>query len=161
MMQAAESLADLYEADEVAWLETMADLIAEGKHADLDFDHLQEILTDMALRERHEVESRLVVLIAHLLKWTYQKKKRTRSWRTTIFLQSDRLSRTLRNKTLRNHAAEVLANVYKSAVKAASMDTGLPASAFPKKCPWTLPMLLSEDPLKYNGRKTKEDDNEH
>ena len=158
MMQTAESLADLYEADEIAWLETMVDLIADRKHDELDYVHLQEFLTDMAQRERHEVESRLVVLIAHLLKWIHQKKKRTRSWQATIFLQTEELTRILQSRTLRNHAEEVLSRMYKGGVKAAAIETGLPITAFPKKCPWTLPMLLSEDLLKENDNKTKDDD---
>ncbi|MBX6314645.1 MAG: DUF29 family protein [Isosphaeraceae bacterium] len=43
-----------------------------------------EYLSDITRRDRREVESRLAVLIAHLLKWTYQPRRRTRSWRATI-----------------------------------------------------------------------------
>lgn len=158
MIQTAESLADLYESDEIAWLETMTDLIAEGKHEELDYIHLQEYLSDMAKRERRELQSRLVVLIAHLLKWMHQKKKRTRSWRTTIFLQTHELAGILESRTLRTHATEVLASAYKTGVKAASLETNLPVSEFPKKCPWTLAMLLSENLLDDNGNKTKGND---
>ena len=147
MIPTVESLPDVYEADEIAWLETMAELIAEGKNEELDFAHLQEFLTDMAKRERREVHHRLVVLIAHLLKWTHQKKKRTGSWRATIFLQSEELAGILDSRTLRNHAEEVLAQAYKSGVRAAALETGLAAGAFPKKCPWTLATLLAEDDL--------------
>jgi hypothetical protein len=66
----SEVLRNLYETDETAWLETMADLIKQGRLQDLDYTHLGEYLEDMARRDRREVKSRLVTLLAHLLKWT-------------------------------------------------------------------------------------------
>ncbi len=147
MILATESLADLYESDEIAWLETMAELIAEGKSEELDYAHLQEFLTDMAIREKREVKSRMTVLLMHLLKWTHQKRKRSSSWRTTIKEQSEELADIFESRTLRNHADDVLPQAYKRAVGRASGDTGLPADTFPKKCPWTVEMLLSEDLL--------------
>ena len=147
MTETVESLADLYEADETAWLEAMAELIAEGKHDELDYAHLQELLTDMAISERREVKSRLVTLIAHLLKWTHQKKKRTGSWQATILEQSGELSDIVESRTLRSHADVVLSQAYKRAVKLAAAETGLSADSFPKKCPWTVEMLLAENVL--------------
>jgi hypothetical protein len=147
MIQSAPPLARLYEADETAWLEAMAELIAEGKHEDLDYAHLQEFLTDMAKRDRREVKSRLTLLIAHLLKWTHQKKKRTGSWGATISLQRDELADLLESRSLRNHAEEVLAQAYKRAVRAAAIETDLAVGTFAKKCPWTVEMLLTEKVL--------------
>ncbi|HKM81947.1 MAG TPA: DUF29 family protein, partial [Candidatus Acidoferrum sp.] len=59
----------LYERDETAWLEAMAELARDGRAEDLDLGHLAEYLFDMARRDRREVESRLAVLLSHLLKW--------------------------------------------------------------------------------------------
>src|SRR5437879_1404802 len=108
MIQTVEALTALYEADEIAWLETMAELIADGRHDELDYAHLQELLTDMAKRERRELKSRLVKLIAHLLKWTHQKKKRTGSWHATILHQSGEVADIMESRTLRKHAEDVL-----------------------------------------------------
>src|SRR5271157_875228 len=63
----------LYERDETAWLEAMAELARDGRAEDLDLGHLAEYLFDMARRDRREVESRLAVLLSHLLKWTYSR----------------------------------------------------------------------------------------
>ena len=79
-----ESMAALYEADETAWLETTAELLRTGQIDRIDFEVLEEYLTDMAKRDRREVESRLVTLIAHLLKWENQSERRSGSWRATI-----------------------------------------------------------------------------
>lgn len=75
---ATGSLSKLYTEDETAWLEAMAETAGRGDVAGLDLEHLSEYLTDMALRDRGEVKSRLVLLLTHVLKWDYQKERRTR-----------------------------------------------------------------------------------
>ena len=107
-----ESLAALYEQDETAWLEIMAELLAHGQYAALDHLHLQEYLSDMAKRDRREVYSRLVVLLTHLLKWEHQAEMQTGSWRATINHQRLELRLLLDSKTLKNHARDVLADAY-------------------------------------------------
>ena len=89
---AAESLTALYTEDETAWLEAMAEAARRGDLAALDLHHLSEYLTDMALRDRRQVKNRLVVLLTHLLKWQFQKERRSRSWRTTVLTQRQRLA---------------------------------------------------------------------
>src|SRR3954470_9132237 len=108
-------LGQLYEQDETAWLEAMADLVGRGRLDELDTAHLSEYLTDMAIRDRREVYSRLVVLLAHLLKWDHQPDKRTGSWRATIRHQRLELRMLLESRTLRNHAETVLAKAYADA----------------------------------------------
>lgn len=147
MIQAVEVLTDLYEADETAWLETMAELISEGKNEDLDYAHLQEFLTDMANRDKREVESRLGVLLMHMLKWTHQQKKRSKSWRRTIVNQRRELTKLLKSGVLRQHAADTLAAVYRDALEDAVLETGLPTTDFPHECPYTVEMLLADDVL--------------
>jgi hypothetical protein len=139
-----KSLSKLYEADETAWLEAMARLAAERRSADLDYKHLAEFLSDMAKRDRREVESRLRVLIAHLLKLVHQPKKRSRSWRVTVDDQRHELRGILTSKTLRRHAEAVLNDVYANAVNRAAIETGLPKSAFPAKCPYSLAQIEQE-----------------
>lgn len=145
IMQSAAVLPELYEADETAWLELMAGLIGQGRHADLDFAHLQEFLTDMALRDRREVVSRLTVLLAHRLKWDLQPEQRTRSWRTTIEVQRQELAALLESKTLHNHALATLAKAYANGVRQAASETGLASARFAAECPYGLETLLAED----------------
>jgi Domain of unknown function DUF29 len=140
------SLSALYEQDETAWLEAMAQLVAEGRVADLDLEHLREYLTDMAKRDRREVKSRLVCLLTHLLKWEYQPEMRGRSWQATIRAQRRELEWLLESGTLRNHAEEVLAEMYEDARELAATETGLSATTFPNRCPWTVDELLAEMP---------------
>jgi hypothetical protein len=147
IQRATETLSSLFESDETAWLEAMAELIRQGHVDDLDYPHLMEYLADMARRDRREVESRLAVLLAHLLKWTHQPDKRSGSWRGTIVGQRQELVRLLGRGVLRNHAEAVLSEVYGDAVEQAAAETELPADRFPTECPYTLDQLLSADVL--------------
>lgn len=124
-------LSSLYEADETAWLEIMARLAAERRFDEMDHEHLSEFLTDMALRERREVVSRMIVLLAHWLKWDHQPKKRSQSWRNTIREQRRELRMLLQSGTLRNHAEELLAEAYREARGDAAEETGLGLGRFP------------------------------
>jgi hypothetical protein len=137
----------LYEADETAWLEAMAELIRCGRRSDLDYTHLGDYLTDMARRDRREVESRLVVLLTHVLKWLYQPDQRSRSWRGTIIAQRQELSELAGSGVLRQHAEAVLGGAYTKAVERAVAETGLAAGSFPGQCPYVLDQLLSADLL--------------
>jgi hypothetical protein len=137
-------LSQLYEADETAWLESMSELIKQRRLDKLDLRHLSEYLDDMARRDRKEVTSRLRILVAHLLKWDCQPRKRSRSWSGTITSQRHDLQFDLESKTLRNHAEAVLPAVYAKAVQLAVDETGLPKDQFPSECPYTLQQILGE-----------------
>ena len=139
------ALPELYTEDETAWLEAMADLIGSGNRAELDYASLQEYLTDMAKRDRREVESRLVVLIAHVLKWRHQPEKRSGSWRSTIVGQRHELEGLAGRGVLRAHAESVLAKVYPRSVELAAIETGLPAEAFPAESVDSVTELLTID----------------
>jgi hypothetical protein len=138
-----DALPALYEQDETAWLEAMAELARDGRIEDLDLHHLAEYLSDMARRDRREVESRLIVLLAHLLKWVYQPEHRSRSWRATVIEQRQELSRLAGRGVLRNHAEEVLGEVYPDAVERAAAETGLARDRVPAECPYSLEQLLA------------------
>jgi hypothetical protein len=145
IQQAAISLSELYETDETAWLEAMADLIHHGRWGDLDYPHLGEYLGDMARRDRREVESRLATLLAHVLKWRHQPEHRSGSGRSTIIEQRQELARLTARGVLRNHAEAVLAASYAEAVERAAAATGLAAGTFPAECPYTLEQLLAPE----------------
>src|SRR5437016_10413994 len=123
IQDSVERLAQLYESDETAWLEAMARLIQRGRRDELDYAHLEEYLTDMARRDRREVESRLTTLLTHILKWMHQPDHRSRSWRGSIIEQRQELSRLAERGVLHNHAEAVLGDVYGQAVERATAET--------------------------------------
>src|SRR5437764_9918061 len=102
-------LTELFEHDETAWLECMADLVAQRRYDELDHQNLSEYLQDMARRDKREVFSRLVILLTHLLKWDHQPEQRSNSWRGTILSQRRELRLLLESGSLRRYASEVLA----------------------------------------------------
>src|SRR5260370_36501850 len=141
----AVPLHDLYELDETAWLEQMSRLAAEGRFNKMDHEHLSEYLSDMARRDKREVWSGLVILVAHLLKWHYQPGNRTKSWRKTIREQRDELAFDFKSGSLRRHAEEILVEVYAKAVEQAADETGLAKARFPAELPWTLDEVLNQE----------------
>ena len=140
-------LHQLYLTDETAWLEAMAELIESGDCAALDFANLREYLTDMAKRDRREVESRLIALLLHILKWEFQPAHRSRSWQASILEQRQELEGLVDRGVLRNHADAVLDDSYRKAVARAAVETGLPAEAFPEDCRYSVDELLAYEPL--------------
>lgn len=97
LLRPTGDLASLYVEDETDWLDAMAAIAREGRLEELDLAHLAEFLEDMAERERREVESRLVVLLMHHLKWNYQPEKTVAELpgdrgRATAGAQADRRS---------------------------------------------------------------------
>jgi len=138
------ALADLYVADETAWLDQTAELVRSGRFDQLDPETLAEYLTDMAKRDRREVFSRLVVLLAHLLKWEYQPDRRTGSWQATVLEQQRELRQLMESGTLHNHALAVFADAYADARKQAAAETGAARGSFPEECPWSLDAALTD-----------------
>ena len=145
VVRTAEALPTLYQADETAWLETMARLISEHRIDELDYEHLGEYLADMARRDRREVSSRLAILLVHLLKWQFQPEKRTGSWRSTILEQKSELRLLLESGTLRNHAIESLAGAYQDARERAAAETGLSLGTFPSGWSTSVDDLISRE----------------
>ena len=138
-------LAELFAEDETAWLDRMSELVRQRRLTELDLDNLTEYLSDMARRDRREVKSRLVVLLAHLLKWEFQPDRRSRSWRATIITQRQELAEFAGSGVLHDHAESVLAESYDNAVELAVAETGLVRDTFPSECPYSVGQLLAVD----------------
>ena len=75
--------------------------------------------------------------IAHL-------RRRSGLWRATIREQRRELRLLLESKTLRNHAAEVLADAYADAPRQAADETELDPDVFPVENQWDLDATLGE-----------------
>jgi hypothetical protein len=144
----------LYDTDYSEWARRNAALLRSGDFSALDIEHLLEELSDMGKRERRDLENRLTVLIAHLLKWQYQLPQLSerwrefdgRSWRATLIEQRDRLNKRLRETPgLKSVFADCIPEAYADAVALAVKETGLPQQIFPAECPYVEAPLLDED----------------
>jgi len=147
------TLTELYYQDYSEWAYRNSVLLRNGHYAELDIEHLLEELNDMGQSARNELESRLLILLAHLLKWEYQYKTLTerwcefdgRSWRTTIIEQRKRISiRLKKTPSLQPFLVTAITTVYSDAVELASDESGLPLNVFPSQCPYDINQLLDK-----------------
>lgn len=145
--QPTQTLADLYLADETAWLDAMGELIRAGRTDELDFDHVAEFLADNADRDRQDVYCRLLEFLSGLLVWKHHYDKLTPSRRSEILGQQFELENWTDTPTLLGHAEKILPRTYRDAVEVACAEASVPPSTFPAECPWTLAQLLSEEVL--------------
>ncbi|WP_414548056.1 DUF29 domain-containing protein [Anabaena sp. CCY 0017] len=133
----------LYETDFNLWLEETALLLREGKLEQLDIENLLEEIEGMSRSEKDALESNLIRVFQHLLKWNYQPKKRSVSWSYTILEHSRRLNKAFKNSpSLKRHFDGVFDECYHEACKAAAVETQLPLATFPELCPFTKPDVL-------------------
>ncbi len=138
-----------YEADEHAWIERQVAALRGRDFDQLDHVNLIEFLTAMALRDLRELESRLELLYAHILKFAIQPGKATRSWQVTIGAQQRAIDRLLKRlPSLRARGDDVLRDVYPDAVKAAVLETGQQGGADGKPIP-SEPVLTIEEVLSF------------
>ena len=61
-----------------------AELLREGRLAEIDAAAIAEEIDDVGEEEYHRLESALRVLMLHLLKWDHQPERRSRSWTLSI-----------------------------------------------------------------------------
>lgn len=138
-------LTDMYEHDFNAWVHNQISLLKAGKTNEIDIKHLIEELEDMGKSNVRELESRFVILIAHLLKWPFQPEKQSSSWRGSISEQRVQLLRLLRKvPSLKRELPNAITDAYPDALDLAIDDTGLSNSIFPQACPYTIEQLLDK-----------------
>lgn len=133
-----------YEQDFYAWTVEQGRLLRAGELSAIDAVNLAEEIESMGRRDRRELESRLTVLLTHLLKWQMQPDQRSRSWSATMREQRRQIEKLLRESpSLRPFVANVLAQAYSDAREDAADETGLLESTFSAECPFTLDEVLS------------------
>jgi len=148
------ALSSLYDLDYSAWAARTVELLREGRFSELDLDHLVEELGDMGKSQRHELVSRLRILLAHLLKWQYQSRRLSarwaefegKSWRNTLIEQRVALRYLLEeNPGLKGRVAAAVIKSYPQAVELAARESELPSETFPVPCPYTQMQILDPD----------------
>lgn len=134
---------DLYEQDFLEWTARNAELLRAGQFHEADIEHIAEEIEDMGLSQRHQLRSRLRVLLVHLLKWQFQPERLSSSWISTINTQRAEIEDLLEQApSLRPALESALPKVYRRAAGLAAIETGLSPGAFPEACPFALDRLL-------------------
>jgi hypothetical protein len=134
---------DLYETDFYAWARQQAKLLRERRWDDLDLANLVEEVDHAGRSQRHEIESRLRVLMTHLLKWRYQPGIRSGSWRNTMRDERFRIELVVKDSpSLKRHPAKAYSQHYDGARLDASEETGIAYELFPEECLFTIEQIL-------------------
>ena len=132
--------------DAYAWCFEQAELLRQSRFSEVDIPNLIEELESTGSEKRHALRSSYRLIIAHLLKWQFQRERRARSWELTIARERVNVEdRERDSKSLRNEAPGIVEEAYRSAVFLAAKETRLPRNAFPFDCPYTLDQLRDRD----------------
>lgn len=135
-----------YDTDFYTWTQQQAAALRAKDWAAFDLAHLAEEIESLGNEQAHAVESHLVIVLTHLLKWRYQSERRSRGWRTSGRVGRQQIARRLRrNPGLRPDLPTFLTNAYADARTRAMDETDLPLATFPETCPWPIEQVLDED----------------
>ncbi|MBD1844571.1 DUF29 domain-containing protein [Cyanobacteria bacterium FACHB-63] len=144
MTQATQRL--LYETDYLRWIETTVHRLRDRDYDTIDWDNLIDEIEDMGRSERHRLESNLVIVLLHLLKWQYQPGKRSGSWEASLLEHRRRIRKALQTSpSLEPYLENIVAESYSAATKQAKAETGLPLETFPTDCPYDVASILDDD----------------
>ncbi len=144
----------LYEQDFNLWIHQQINLLKLGNTQDIDIEHLILELADMGKSHLRELNSRLIILITHLLKWQFQLTQLSsqwieytgKSWSDTIIEQRTQVDLLFEDMpSLRRELADAIRKIYPKAIILAMKETGLSKSIFPIDCPYSIDQLLDID----------------
>jgi len=133
---------NLYERDFYAWIMHNVKLLKFGKLSEINTEILIDELESMAKRDKRELISHLIILLAHLLKWQLHET----SWNNRIVEQRMQIIEQLdMSPSLKAYLSEALEKAYPKAVQLAHKETKLSKDSFPTNCPYLLEQILDDD----------------
>ena len=141
----------LYDRDFNLWVDQTVNLLQTGEFNQLDLEHLIEEIQDMGSNRKDALESNLIRVLQHLLKWKYQPQKRSNSSKASITEHCLRINKMLKKSpSLKVYFEQVFSECYGDARLIASQETGWEISIFPVECPFEQvnvlnPQYLPED----------------
>jgi hypothetical protein len=148
---AKQAVASARQEDFHAWLLDQAQTLRRlaPKLSSLDCAEIAEELEGMARSDEHTVQSSLEVLIVHLLKWQYQPRPRSRSWRVSVQnARSDIRDRLTDSPSLKAKVPTLIGRTYGKARRTAGAEMEFDERAWDKRsassCPWNFEQLVSD-----------------
>ena len=150
-METKEGIAALYGTDFYEWTQRNGELLSTGCVQEADIPHIAEEIKDMGERDKREVRSRLVVLIAHLLKWQFQPQLRYAESGSSSRIQTineQRLELTgifEQSGSLECHGRSDMVRIYRLAVKRAALETRIAQTYFPAACPYSFDQIMDDE----------------
>ena len=142
-MSVITDLKQLYQLDDVQWLEETVGLLKQRQFKDLDLDNLIEELEDLGSEKKNAVASLLEQVIRHLLLlefWEAERENNIGHWQSEIIGFRTQLRRRL-TTNLRNYLSQNLPSIYDDALIYVQTKTRFRVM-FPSDCPYDLEQLL-------------------
>lgn len=96
-LTSANELAVLYDRDYFAWIEATLRRLQQQDYSSVDWNNLIEEIADMGRSEKRSLESNLIIVLRHLLRWQYQFECRSKSWATSIAEHRRRIRKQLKD----------------------------------------------------------------
>ncbi|BBD53444.1 MULTISPECIES: DUF29 domain-containing protein [Planktothrix] len=144
-LKSTENLS-LYEQDFYLWIENTVNQLKTGQLLEVDLGNLIEEIESMGRSEKQALESDLIIVLLHLLKYKYQPDKRSNSWLSSIYEHRRRLRKALKSSpSLKPYYTEVFEECYQDARQEAALETGLTLEVFPVVCPFTPEATLDSE----------------
>ena len=118
-----------------------ADALRRRAANEIDWENVAEEIEILARSDRREIHNRLAAVCTHLLKWTYQRGLRSRSWRRSVIEARDQIANLVEEgPSLASYPASRLAKAYADGHRIAVAETSL--ADLPETCPWTIDQVL-------------------
>ena len=135
-----------YKTDIISWANEQAAFIRSGRFDLLDLEHIADEIEDVGKSEQRELESRMAILVAHLIKWQFQPSHRGVSWEVTIKTQRKNIARRLqKTPSLKSIISndDFWLEIWDDAIDIATKETGM--SGFPESCPWEYTQIINSE----------------
>ena len=135
-----------YDHDFARWCAEQSALLREGMLPALDRENLAEEIESLGRNQKNEIESRLAILVLHLLKWQFQPGRRSESWRISIGEQRIWIPNIIKHSpSLKSYPARVFGDAYVEGRRQAIGETGLQARIFPIEPPFSAAEALDRE----------------
>jgi len=132
-----------YATDFYGWATDTAAKIRSGRLSEVDLEHVAEEIDSWGKSEQLQLSNRLVILIAHMLKWEFQPGQQKPGWMSAIKEQRFRIRRLIeKNPSLKPMIEETIHESYPLAVLFAANETNMVEEDFPRICPYTVGEVL-------------------
>ncbi|MCG9887197.1 MAG: DUF29 domain-containing protein [Cyanobacteria bacterium] len=135
-----------YDSDFYGWIQHQMHLLQSRQLEALDIENLMEELDSLGRSERRALLSQITRLYLHLLKWHYQRERRSRSWLVSIVDARVEIRRLLAdNSSFKAWLPEAVIVAYVDARTKAQAETGLPLDTFPAELPFSWDDAIAQE----------------
>jgi len=141
-----ELVGNEYEIDLANWVRDQVEKLTAGRLREIDVQNIIEELDALGRSERRALASHVRSLIVHLLKWQFQTKRRSKSWRLSIENARVEIHELItRMPSLRVELAKAADDQYPHARRLAADETSIERTRFPQSIPYSEDQLLDPE----------------